>query len=488
MHPVQAMTTALSPPTKTAGAPQRILLVDDEHNLRISLATTLAVEGYEVVEAKDGQEALDLLESQSIDLVLTDIRMPRRSGIELFHEVRRRWPTLPVVMMTAFANEHLIEDVLAAGVFTVVDKPFDMAPMLQLVASALANPLILVIDQVKDEAKAILDMLKSVGLRAAVAPDASTAVQLLKDNRVDACVLDLEMADGLLGAQQVEDRLRAIRVIAITGQDHEELLPQTGQFSSETCLRRPLVLAELVRSIARARQTSLKHNAARPTDSEEPPLADTIRQEMRHELSNRLLVIRAAAYYLERASQRTGLWQADPQVAEMFALIEDAVRNSVAYLDRGAPGQAQGKERAASEDPDHPGYAGMPPSSEQQSSFLSNVLIVDDTENNRHALQTVLEDLALHVDSASNMLQARELLANESSSYRLVVLDQHIGDGLGTELVPLIRAHQPEARILLLSGSASEEVLQQEGTKVDAYMAKGRDISELLAVIAELLT
>ncbi len=130
----------------------------------------------------------------------------------------------------------------------------------------------------------------------------------------------------------------------------------------------------------------------------------------------------------------------------------------------------------------------MPPSSDPQSSFLSNVLIVDDTENNRHALQTVLEDLALHVDSASNMLQARELLANESSSYRLVVLDQHIGDGLGTELVPLIRARQPEARILLLSGSASEEVLQQEGSKVDAYMAKGRDISELLAVIAELLT
>lgn len=462
----------------TSPAPKRILLVDDEPNLRISLATTLLAEGYQVIEARDGQEALEQLERHEFDLILTDIRMPRRSGIELFHEVRRRHPNLPVVMMTAFANEHVIEDVLASGVFTVVDKPFDMAPMLQLVASALANPLILVVDRLAEEAAAILHALHSVGLRAEAAPSAEVAIQMLQSKRVDACVLDLEMADGLLDAYQVEERLRSIRVIAITGQDHRELLAQTGQFAGETCLRRPLSLGELVRSIARARQAPMQQ--ARPRSASVPLLSEGPRPELRHELSNRLLVIRASVYYLQRAARRSELWQADPQVQQMFALIEDAIRSSVALLDQ--PG-AEGREVQAPA----PSCTGADPLLDAAAPAQLQVLIVDDTENNRRALQTVLEDCELRVDAAASLAEARELLLASGSRYRLVVLDQHLNDGLGTDLVALIRQCQPEARILLLSGSASEEMLRQEGTKVDAHLAKGRDIAELLSVVTELL-
>lgn len=460
-------------------APQRILLVDDEPNLRASLATTLLAEGYEVIEAKDGQEALEKLEYQTVDLILTDIHMPRRSGIELFHEVRRRHPGVPVVMMTAFANEHLIEDVLAAGVFTVIDKPFDIAPMLQLVASALTNPLILVVDRSVEETTAILQALSAVGLRAKAAPDAATAIQMLQDKRVDACVLDLEMADALLSAGVVEDRLHPIRVIAITGPNHAELLSQTGQFAGETCLRRPLILAEVVRSIARARQASMQPPVPRSAPAQEPSPTDNLRQEMRHALSNRLLVIRASAYYLQRAAERSGLYLSDPQVAQMFLLIDDAIRGSVSYLDEGIPNA----KKSAADLPAESGPAAQPPLPCQL-----QVLIVDDTENNRRALQSVLEDLELRVDAASSLAEARTLLAAPDARYRLVVLDQHLGDGLGTDLVALIRERQPAARILLLSGSVSEESMQKESTKVDAHLAKGRDIQELLSVIAELLT
>lgn len=463
---------------KPALAQQRILLVDDEPNLRLSLATTLLAEGYQVIEARDGQEALEQLERHQFDLILTDIRMPRRSGIELFHEVRRRHPSLPVVMMTAFANEQVIEDVLASGVFTVVDKPFDMAPMLQLVATALANPLILIVDRVAEEATAILHALNSVGLRAEAAPDAATAIQLLQGKQVDACVLDLEMADGLLDAYQVEERLRSIRVIAITGQDHTELLAQTGQFASETCLRRPLSLGELVRSIARARQASMRPTT--PQSASAPLLGDGSRPDLRHELSNRLLVIRASVYYLQRATRRSDLWQADPQVQQMFSLIEDAIRSSVSLLDR------HGAELRAAEAPS-PSGQGAGAQSGATGSAQPQVLIVDDTENNRRALQTVLEDCELRVDAVASLAQARELLLSPGDGYRLVVLDQHLKDGLGTDLVALIRQCQPAARILLLSGSASEETLRQEGAKVDAHLAKGRDIAELLSVVTELL-
>src|SRR2546427_12580714 len=90
----------------------KILLLDDEPQTRRVIALHLGKHGHEVITGQDGGEGLDLLAREQFDLGLTDLRMPRRSGMELLKAIRdRSWP-IPVIVLTAFASlESTIEPV-----------------------------------------------------------------------------------------------------------------------------------------------------------------------------------------------------------------------------------------------------------------------------------------------------------------------------------------------------------------------------------------
>jgi len=81
-----------------------ILIVDDERNIREGLAEAFAMEGYEALNASDGQEAIALLEERYIDLVITDLKMPKVSGMELLQHIKRRWENIPVIIITAHGD------------------------------------------------------------------------------------------------------------------------------------------------------------------------------------------------------------------------------------------------------------------------------------------------------------------------------------------------------------------------------------------------
>ncbi|MCE1196171.1 sigma-54 dependent transcriptional regulator [bacterium] len=115
-----------------------ILIVDDERNIREGLAEAFAMEGYEALSASDGQEAIALLEERYIDLVITDLKMPKVSGMELLQHVKRRWENIPVIIITAHGD---ITEAVAAmqyGALEFVTKPLDLEHLLKLTKNALA--------------------------------------------------------------------------------------------------------------------------------------------------------------------------------------------------------------------------------------------------------------------------------------------------------------------------------------------------------------
>src|SRR5258706_13626189 len=124
----------------------RVLVVDDLASVAVTLAAYLELEGLEVADAPDGARALEMLTDGAFDLVLSDVRMPRMNGLELFRAIRKQWPTLPVILMTAFAVEDLIKQAIAEGVFTVVSKPYEMDHIVGLVTRAMARPKVLIVD------------------------------------------------------------------------------------------------------------------------------------------------------------------------------------------------------------------------------------------------------------------------------------------------------------------------------------------------------
>ncbi|MBX3246606.1 MAG: sigma-54-dependent Fis family transcriptional regulator [Myxococcales bacterium] len=104
---------------------KQILVADDEPNLRRVLAAQLARDGYEVHAVADGAEALEALEEHHVDVVITDLRMPKVDGMQLLAHVATHHPDVPVIMITAHGTVDTAVEALKLGAFDYVTKPFD---------------------------------------------------------------------------------------------------------------------------------------------------------------------------------------------------------------------------------------------------------------------------------------------------------------------------------------------------------------------------
>jgi AmiR/NasT family two-component response regulator len=120
----------------------RVLIAEDEALIRLDLAEMLREEGYQVVgEAGDGQEAVDLAESLRPDLVIMDVKMPRRDGIDAAAEIAAK-RIAPVVVLTAFSQRELVERARDAGAMAYLVKPFsitDLVPAIEVAVSRFAE-------------------------------------------------------------------------------------------------------------------------------------------------------------------------------------------------------------------------------------------------------------------------------------------------------------------------------------------------------------
>jgi len=102
-----------------------VLIVDDEPNYLIILSELLKEEGFEVLTARSGIEALTVMKDADVDLVITDMRMPAMDGIELLKRIKTSEPDLPVMMMTAFGDVEKAVEAMRAGAFNYLVKPFE---------------------------------------------------------------------------------------------------------------------------------------------------------------------------------------------------------------------------------------------------------------------------------------------------------------------------------------------------------------------------
>jgi len=113
--------------------------VDDEPRILSALRRMLRREGYEIATAGSAREALALLESQAVDLVLSDHRMPGTSGVELLCEVRRRWPATARMLLSGWVEEIPGGELAAADVACVHSKPWDDEQLKQAIRQALST-------------------------------------------------------------------------------------------------------------------------------------------------------------------------------------------------------------------------------------------------------------------------------------------------------------------------------------------------------------
>jgi DNA-binding NtrC family response regulator len=233
----------------------RVLIVDDEEGLRITLAANLELEGFEVTEAESGTRAVELAREREFDLVLSDMRMPLMNGLELLRALKTIQPQIPVVLMTGFEKEETIGDALAEGVFTVLTKPCTVEKVVQTLQRAFRRNVVLIVDGTHGGAESTVEALLHAGVRARAVFGEGDALAAIEDRSIDVCVVDLVMPamSGLEFVQHLRRSRPEIAVIAVIGYPVPEMMKKVATVGAYACMKKPFVARELVQVIAQAR-------------------------------------------------------------------------------------------------------------------------------------------------------------------------------------------------------------------------------------------
>lgn len=117
----------------------KILVVDDEDNFRSTLKDFLAAHNHQILEAGNGVQALEVLDKEEVDLVISDMRLPKMDGITFTHKVKERRQDLPVIVMTAYASIESAVEAMKAGASDFITKPFKFAHILFIIERAIEN-------------------------------------------------------------------------------------------------------------------------------------------------------------------------------------------------------------------------------------------------------------------------------------------------------------------------------------------------------------
>ncbi len=105
---------------------KKILIVDDQKGIRILLDEVFSREGYEIHQASNGLEALNILKVEDINCVLLDMKIPGMSGLDILKHIRENKLSIPVFMMTAFREQELMNEARELGVINYFTKPFNI--------------------------------------------------------------------------------------------------------------------------------------------------------------------------------------------------------------------------------------------------------------------------------------------------------------------------------------------------------------------------
>ncbi len=132
---------------------KRVLIADDEKNMRWVLSEALAAEGYEVMEAADGKEALVAVDEQRPDLMVLDHKMPSPDGMEVLRKIRAKGESFPIIMLTAHGNVATAVEAMKAGATEYLTKPFDLGELKLSIDKAIR------ISDLSDEVKRLREEL-----------------------------------------------------------------------------------------------------------------------------------------------------------------------------------------------------------------------------------------------------------------------------------------------------------------------------------------
>lgn len=246
--------------------PIRVLLVDDEEDFLASVRKPLKRRGFVVTTAPDGEEAIEEIEHGTFDVVVLDVRMPGMNGEQVFHEIRRRRPGLPIVMLTGHGTIAQAFRTSKDGVFDYLAKPCDVEILADVLRRATADldreyddpamaptneVCVLVIDDDTDLLDSLSQSLSRRNIVVSIAPDGERGLAQAESKVFDVVLLDLEMPG--IGGPATLTRFKGLHpyteVIALTAQSDPDASMVAILNGAFDVLTKPVDVDELLRRV-----------------------------------------------------------------------------------------------------------------------------------------------------------------------------------------------------------------------------------------------
>ncbi|MFB3100806.1 MAG: response regulator [Gammaproteobacteria bacterium] len=231
----------------------RILVVDDDRDFTESIGELIELEGHQPVLAYNGVEALKIFKQNNIDIILLDFRMPGLNGIETLSEIRKLNLSVPVVIMTAYASTELTKDAIKHGAIEVMNKPFNINKLMEIISSIKQFHNILLLDDDKDYADSLSIALLDEGYKTYVAYDTEQAINYISDNDIQLQILDIRI-NGETGIDvwlSMRKKHFDIPTIFITGYTKQffDQINEISQISQIEIMEKPFAPHELINKI-----------------------------------------------------------------------------------------------------------------------------------------------------------------------------------------------------------------------------------------------
>jgi CheY-like chemotaxis protein len=103
----------------------KLLLIDDNEDFRVALKHLLSSHNFEIVEASNGEQALEMMTTHQPDMAIVDLDMPKMNGIEYSRRAKKERPGFPIIMVTAYSQFYSSKEIIAAGIDAFLQKPID---------------------------------------------------------------------------------------------------------------------------------------------------------------------------------------------------------------------------------------------------------------------------------------------------------------------------------------------------------------------------
>jgi DNA-binding NtrC family response regulator len=226
---------------------RRVLVVDDHVDLAENIAEILEGAGFGTAVADSAEAALQRFEAGDIAALITDFRLPGRSGAELIAELRRRGSDVPAVVMSAYTDDDTIATSRRAGALQVLSKPVEIDGLLSLVNTlAQGQDLVLIVDDNRSLAENFAEALRAHQFQTIVCTSAAEA--LTHRTGVRLAIVDYRLPDatGVQVAEQLQARDPRLRFLFVSAHGDALRADLAGRLAGSSTMEKPVDVAALL--------------------------------------------------------------------------------------------------------------------------------------------------------------------------------------------------------------------------------------------------